>query len=133
MTGRLPEGLAERLHQAEELVRSATAEIARLDEPDERDAADARRRAEAARSGSLGPDWQRVQQRIDGGGTTLAGVFSGTDTSPEARRLVERSRAVLTEARSDAQDDPTGMSATVIRDMEDLRERLRAAAGGRWS
>ncbi|GIG37641.1 hypothetical protein [Cellulomonas pakistanensis] len=133
MNGQLTDGLAERLHEAEDLVRRTTAELARLDEPDERDTADARRRAEAARSGSLGPDWQRVQQRIDGGRTTLSDVFSGTDTSPEAQRLVGRSRAVLTEARADAQDDPTGMTATVLRDMDELRERLRDVVTGRRS
>lgn len=49
----------------------------------ERDA----QRAEAARRGELGPDWQEVQRRVDAGETTLRDVFGGTDDSPAAVRL----------------------------------------------
>ncbi len=45
-------------------------------------------RAKAARAGHLGPDWQRVQQRIDLGVTTLEDVFSGRDDTPAARALL---------------------------------------------
>ncbi len=49
-------------------------------------------RAEPARSGALGKDWQTIQKRIDSGETTLADVFTGRDGSPEAGRLVQLSR-----------------------------------------
>jgi hypothetical protein len=49
-------------------------------------------RAQDARSGALGKDWQAIQARIDSGETTLADVFTGRDGSPEAGRLVQLSR-----------------------------------------
>ena len=66
----------------------------------QRDAAESQRelvesqqqRAEAARNGELGRDWQDVQRRIDAGQATLNGVFSGEDDSPAARRLLDLSQ-----------------------------------------
>lgn len=52
-------------------------------------------RAQDARSGALGKDWQAIQHRIDSGETTLADVFTGRDGSPEAGRLVQLSRETL--------------------------------------
>lgn len=49
-------------------------------------------RAEAARSSSMGRDWQDVQRRIDGGQTSLTGVFTGADDSRAAQRLLILSR-----------------------------------------
>jgi hypothetical protein len=54
-------------------------------------------RADHARSGRLGPDWQAVQGRIDQGRTTLADVFTGVDESPAATRLRETSRQNVTQ------------------------------------
>lgn len=45
-------------------------------------------RAAAARRGELGPQWQRLQQRIDMGQTSLTKVMSGKDDSPEAHALL---------------------------------------------
>ncbi|MCW2792825.1 MAG: hypothetical protein JWO76_1923 [Nocardioides sp.] len=89
-------------HEAEYTAR-LEALTARL----EREAADGRRsleqsqerRAEAARAGELGRDWQDVQRRVDAGQTTLTAVFTGEDDSPEARRLVALSQRNLAEAR----------------------------------
>lgn len=75
----------------------------------ERDAADARRafersqeqRADAARSGELGPDWREIQRRIDAGQTTEAAVFTGEDDSAEARRLVALADRNLAQAREE--------------------------------
>ena len=95
-------------HEAEYTAR-LEAMTARL----ERDAADARRalaqslerRAEAARSGELGRDWQEIQRRVDAGQTTVAAVFTGADDSPEARRLVALSQRNLAEARDHLPDE----------------------------
>lgn len=46
-------------------------------------------RAEAARRGDHGRDWQELQGRIDRGETTMARVLSGEDTSPAAQRIQE--------------------------------------------
>jgi hypothetical protein len=63
--------------------------VARQDAPREAE------RAQAARRGELGSDWQSVQRRVDAGETTLAEVFGGTDHSPAAVRLRGRSQVAL--------------------------------------
>lgn len=63
------------------------------------------RRAQNARQGKLGPDWQTVQRRIDREETTLADVFSGADTTPAASRLRELSRKNLTAMRESLKAD----------------------------
>jgi hypothetical protein len=77
-----------------------------------RDANDRAKREAAARRGELGPEWQKVQQRIDLNKTTLADVFSGADDSPEARALVRDARRNLAslgqELRAEAAPDDTG-------------------------
>jgi hypothetical protein len=100
----------------DDVMREVRAENAALDVELARDAqrfarADAQR-AEAARDGALGPDWQAVQRRVDEGRTTLDDVFSGVDDSPHARALREESRRRLRETadawrRQDADDDPS--------------------------
>ena len=62
-------------------------------------------RAEAARSGELGRDWQAVQARVDAGRTTVAAVFAGEDDSPEARRLLQLSRDHLAQLGDQLPDD----------------------------
>jgi hypothetical protein len=51
------------------------------------DAEREQQRADAARRGELGPDWQEVQRRVDAGQTSLHEVFGGTDETPAAVRL----------------------------------------------
>jgi hypothetical protein len=63
--------------------------VAREDAPREE------KRAEAARSGDLGRDWQDVQRRIDAGQTSLEAVFGGIDLTPAAVRLRDQSRATI--------------------------------------
>ncbi|KMM45477.1 hypothetical protein CWIS_10625, partial [Cellulomonas sp. A375-1] len=73
-----------RLEQAS----AALAQVVRA--ADERSAREApSRREEAARTGQLGPHWQRVQVRIDAGQTTLEAVLGGQDGSPEAVAIRE--------------------------------------------
>jgi hypothetical protein len=81
LLGRVEAVLAETARDAERVARV--------------DAAREEERAEAARRGELGPDWRSVQQRIDAGETTLAAVFEGSDQTPAAVRLRDRSRATL--------------------------------------
>jgi hypothetical protein len=72
------------------------AEVDRFAEQTQREDAERdEQRAEAARSGDLGRDWQDVQRRIDAGQTTLLDVFSGRDESPAAVRLLGLSQANL--------------------------------------
>jgi hypothetical protein len=72
-------------------------------------------REAAARRGELGRDWQEVQARIDAGRTTLADVFGGTDGSPAAVRLRDRSRAAL---------DSMELPGDLVDEIETLRGEL---------
>jgi hypothetical protein len=94
----------------EQLVTRLEGMIAELDRVAEQsrreDAERDEQRAEAARSGALGPDWQDVQRRIDAGQTTLRDVFSGHDESPAAVRLLARSRANLSGLPTSAPPPP---------------------------
>lgn len=86
-------------------------------------------RAEAARRGDLGHDWQDVQRRIDAGRTTLAAVFTGEDESPAAERLREESRRRLT-AMSASDDVPDAVRES-LEDLAGERERVaRLLEGG---
>lgn len=106
--------------------------------------------AAKARSGELGAEWQRVQQRIDLNETSLEAVFSGEDETPAARTLRERSQSNLRSlaaewAESDEQgeDEPSpaaklsGAAAESLAHMqesmkqiEDALQRLGFAAPG---
>lgn len=74
----------------------------------ESDAEAEEKRAKAARSGELGADWQKVQQRIDLKTTTLADVFTGRDDSPEARALLGAARAKITEVSQELDREAEG-------------------------
>jgi hypothetical protein len=77
------------------------------------------RRAQDAREGRMGRDWQDVQRRIDAGQTSLRDVFSGRDDSTAAQRLAQLSRENL--SRMAAEAEPP----------EDVVEEL-AAAEAQW-
>lgn len=96
--GRFPE-----LESMLEELRDVMDELERAEEEDARrgqargesDEEADEERAERARSGELGPDWQRIQKRIDEGKTTLLDVFTGDDSSPEAQKLRDQASANL--------------------------------------
>ncbi len=83
----------------EELLRRVEGALAETQRDAERvarqDAPREEQRAEAARSGDLGRDWQDVQRRIDAGQTSLEAVFGGIDLTPAAVRLRDQSRATI--------------------------------------
>ena len=76
-------------------------------------------RAEKARSGELGPEWQKIQKRIDKGETTLVDVFTGEDPSPEAQRLRDRASKNLGRLHDqwakEAEEDDTENPLTQMR------------------
>lgn len=87
-------------------------------------------RADAARSGRLGPEWRRVQERIDRGETAVEAVFDGTDATADAERLrahaATRVRVTAAELREDAAadpdaPDPLGEAAQIL---DELHRRL---------
>ena len=67
-----------------------------------------RDRAEKARSGELGPEQRRLQERIDSGQTSWQAVVSGADTSPEAaetRTQFDRAGEAFTAALAESLDN----------------------------
>lgn len=94
------------------------------------------KQAAAARSGSLGVEWQKVQQRIDMNQTTLQDVFNGTDESAEATALRAKSQHNLEEfgkkLAEDAEDDPAATDpAAELRGMaENFAARVEAMRNG---
>lgn len=64
------------------------------------------RRAQDAREGRMGRDWQEVQRRIDAGQTSLRDVFTGRDDSPAAQRLAQLSRENLSRMAVTAEPPP---------------------------
>lgn len=86
-------------------------------------------RAEQARDGVLGTDWQRIQRRIDQGETSLDAVVRGEDTSVEATELRRtaadnaRALAALQEAEpeDEAGDDQGELFAQVRRQQAELQ------------
>jgi len=81
---------------------------------------------DAARGGALGPQWRRLQARIDGGRTTLVDVFGGTDASPEAAAVRDAARSGLAEVRK-ATEQAAAESAAASPD-EQVEDPLRATA-----
>ncbi|CAB4964726.1 unannotated protein [freshwater metagenome] len=69
----------------------------------------------------MGPEWQRVQRRIDAGETTVLDVFSGRDESPEAVRLRELSRTNLQSLRETMPPD----LAEEVEDSDEAFDRMR--------
>ena len=89
-----------------------------------------KKRADAARSGALGPEWRRIQQRIDMNETSLQDVFSGADESPEAKSLMANSQRNLAEfgerlAEEREEDDETGLGDPVT-ELKQMSEAFAA-------
>jgi hypothetical protein len=88
---------------------------------------DARREAEFsahARVGKLGTEWQRVQQRIDLGETTLDDVMSGVDDSPSARALRERAEATLEVVHDELELDEEPEKVDTLAEMNEMQRDL---------
>lgn len=127
------DNLLAEIREATEQVRSTTAEQAR---ERERFGQESRQldeeRAEAARRGEHGRDWQELQGRIDRGETTLANVLSGADTSPLAQRIqdVAAENLVTITAEMAEHDEATGGErfSELNEAFADLRASMQRAA-----
>lgn len=104
---------ADRVEHVARLVEQLNAEIA---SDAEKSRADDEKLAAAARRGDNGPEWRRIQERIDLGQTTLADVFTGSDSSTDATILVARSQQSLStlsdELADAAENDPEAFDPT---------------------
>ncbi len=114
---------------ADELQRSAREQSVELARWREEMARGDEERADRARRGEMGPDWVRLQQRIDLGQTSVQAVISGEDDSREAERVREQSQRGAESVRAkmegdlEEEDDPT---VAAVRDqVERIREQLR--------
>ncbi len=87
--------------------------------------------ARANRDGERGPDWQVLQARIDRGDTTLDAILAGEDPSPEAARVVARSRQNL--ARVDSALEDTARQDPDALDPHATAEQLRATLDERMA
>ncbi|HLS24256.1 MAG TPA: hypothetical protein VK063_00100 [Beutenbergiaceae bacterium] len=89
-------------------------------------------RAEAARRGEHGRDWQEIQGRIDRGQTTLAKVLSGEDDSPAAQRIQEtaaQNLATITAEIAEHDQATGGERFSVLNEaFTDLRASMQRAA-----
>ena len=93
-----PGSLFEEMESLIESITEVNEQIAHQIAQDRESSADEdQARAEAARTGELGKDWQIIQRRIDRGETSLEAVFSGEDTSIEARHLRDDSEEQMRE------------------------------------
>lgn len=105
--------------EADEL-RQLREQLARRDEE----------RAEAARRGYLGPEWQRLQRRIDLGETSVQAVLTGEDDSSDADVLRAtamentRSLAAMQEDELDDEDPTHEVFAAVRQDQAELQALL---------
>lgn len=123
-------GLLAEIRAATEEARAATRAIAAEREALARDTDELEaRRAAAARRGELGPDWLVLQRRIDAGHTSLAAVISGTDTSPEARRVAEamldRVADIVDEAHAHQDEGEDDRYAELNATIDRMRDVLR--------
>jgi len=105
--------------EADEL-RELREELARRDEE----------RADAARRGQLGPEWQRLQRRIDLGETSAQATLAGQDDSADADVLRAtamantRTVAVMQEDELDDEDPTNETFAAVRQDQAELQALL---------
>ncbi|QCB92669.1 hypothetical protein [Cellulomonas shaoxiangyii] len=111
-------------------IRAALGEIQRLGaELETRRAQEGDARAEAARKGALGADWQAVQRRVDAGRTSLDAVFGGQDDSPEAVALRAGSRARLQALAAEPRDQLPETTAEALDALDALRRRWSGGVG----
>lgn len=96
-------------------------------EADSRRALDAAQAAWAvpARRGDWGPDWQRLQRRIDAGETTLAAAFRGADGDEASLRLLAVSRTTIAALAAELPDDLRDGAASADAQWQELRARGR--------
>ncbi|WP_051259383.1 hypothetical protein [Schaalia suimastitidis] len=98
-------------------------------------------RAERARKGELGPEWQKVQRRIDQGHTTLDAVLSGRDDSAEAQHVFGDMKARTAYLRTQweegertGQDTPIGAAQRMMAQQREVTEgaldTIKHQAGG---
>lgn len=98
--------------------------------------------AERARSGELGPEYRRLQERFDLGESSLEAVFSGVDSSPEAgaaRTQLDRNASEFAEAMDQAmaeerlagRPDPRAEAVSAFAELRTLAAEAAAEHGGR--
>ena len=121
--------ILERLRRtSEDLDAMAVAQRAEWDQARAQWAEEDEDRATLARRGELGPQWQRLQQRIDLGETSVTDIVRGTDDSVDAElvRTDARQRAeqLGTELREREEDDELPVLRAERAEMAELSAAL---------
>lgn len=81
--------------------------------------------AERAREGELGPEWEKLQKRIDAGETTRQRILSGEDSSPEAHVIQQTLRRNLTKMRQAWEEEREEGRENILDDLDRLRGALQ--------
>jgi hypothetical protein len=130
-----PAALMARLNASLSAIQASSAELEAAElRSSARNAEANAAREKAARSGEFGPEWARLQQKIDLGQTTLEAVFTGTDESREAEAVRRMSQQRLAETSDSLEvgedEEPTELQAAVA-ELFALRARVAARAAER--
>lgn len=122
---------------SEELDRMAVAQQAEWDQARAGWAEEDEERARLARRGDLGPQWQRLQARIDLGETSVSAVLRGADDSADAavvmtdaRRKAAELGAALREGEQDDEVPVLRAERAEMAELSALLDELRAMTGG---
>lgn len=108
--------ILERLRRAsEDLDAMAVAQQAEWDQARAQWAEEDEARATLARRGELGPQWQRLQQRIDLGETSVAAIMRGADESVEADLVRTDARRRAEELGAQLREDDDREELPVLR------------------
>ncbi len=126
--GRILGRLAQATEELDELAQQQARDLVRQREVW---AAEDAERARLARRGELGPEWQRLQQRIDLGETSMTDIVSGLDTSAEATSVRHRARDKAAELYAEQvaaleSDQPSELASTMTATRAEI-DKLRSA------
>jgi hypothetical protein len=123
--------LARMSRATEELNEVTRVQLADLREHRAIWAAEDAERAKQARNGELGPQWQRLQRRIDLNETSLADVVSGADGSAEAaavrQQAENRAAELYAEQLADLESEEPSELQSELNAVRAEVERLRQA------
>lgn len=116
-----------------DLTDQAVSEARKMTEENEREkashASEDAAREKAARQGVFGPEWQRLQRRMDDGETSWNRVFLGLDEDEATQKVVtnsfDRLEAMITEAR-DSLADEDGEEGEALVEMNALSAEVSA-------
>lgn len=124
--------LARTANELDDLTRSQIEDLRRQREAWAEEDAE---RAKQARRGLLGPEWQRLQSRLDLNETSMTDIVSGSDDSPEAAAIRQKASEKAAELHAQQvadleSDEPNELQSelnSVRAEVDRLRQSIEAA------